>query len=531
MNERARTFTSPISWPAAATAAITAAFIATTLWWVIRDGRVPDFDSGRHIVVAFRFHEALARGELLTPLTTFTLYPPLVHFVGAIGAFASTHVDAFVVIQNLVFVPLLVAGCYGTALVFSRTPVAALLAAVFALGTPLVASQFHAFMLDAPQAALIAVTVWLVLATDRFASAKLSFLAGIAAGLAMLVKQTSILFGLGLVATVFARGGWRNGRGLLAFAGAAALVAAPWYAHHAGDLRPYAEGAITHPGPGGFEDAPGALYPPRWSTKNAGWYFWNLVNNQLLLPLTLLFLVGTGFAAVRYLRRRAKDDLSPELIVGGLVSYLALTFAVSLHDPRYTLPATVYIAALATGWLAHVGRAVQIPAAALLVSIALINFAGVSFGLGKAERLTLPGAPESSLHERQFTLYSPEGFVRGGPSRGGDILAIMRAAHRDGVRVMEFDPTAVTLDFNGAGLEALALSVGITRPARYDPVSLTLDDAFLLRRVVTPSDPRPCATLDDGTGVYLVRGNPLIPFESYRLYCPTRVPKYYGPNA
>ena len=107
----------------------------------------------------------------------------------------------------------------------------------------------------------------------------------------------------------------------------------------------------------------------------------------------------------------------------------------------------------------------------------------------------------------------------------------MRAAYRDGVRVMEFDPTIETMDFNGAGLEALALSNGMVRPPAYRPDTLGPMDAFMLRRVLSPGDAPPCTTLDDGTGVYLVLGNPFIPFERYRLYCPTRTPEFYGPGA
>ena len=70
--------------------------------------------------------------------------------------------------QNLVFVPLLALACYRVGRMVAG-PRAGLLAVVFALGTPLIAEQFHVFMLDAPQATLVAVAVWLILASDRFA--------------------------------------------------------------------------------------------------------------------------------------------------------------------------------------------------------------------------------------------------------------------------------------------------------------------------------------------------------------------------
>ena len=518
--------------PAAVAALLTLVFIGVSFWWAIADRRVPDYDSGRHLTLSYLFHESLRDGDLLEPLERFTRYPPLVHTVGALSAFAGGFdVDRLVMAQNLVFLPLLVAGCYGTARLYAG-PVAGVLATAFVLGTPMVVSQFHAYMLDAPQAALVALTVWLVLASDRFAKVGLSGLAGVATGLAMLAKQTSLFFGLGLVAVVLLRGGWRNVHGVAAFAVPALALTAPWYLAHFHDLRPYAEGAVSEGGTEAPTDLPGALYPERWTDKNAGWYFWNLVNNQTLLPLMLLFLVGTVFGAVAFVRRRRPDDYFPELFVGGLVAYFSLTFVVSLHDPRYTLPALVYIAALGTGWIVRVRRPIGVAAASVLGIVVVVNFIGVSFGLGEAKRVALPGAPRFSiLHEREFTLYSPEGWPRGGPSRGGDIPATMRAAYRDGVRVMEFDPSIETMDFNGAGLEALALSNGMVRPPVYRPDTLGPMDAFMLRRVPSQGDAPPCTTLDDGTGVYLVLGNPFIPFERYRLYCPTRTPAFYGPGA
>src|SRR3954449_9782017 len=90
------------------------AFLAITAWWLSVDRRVPDFDNGRHLFFAFNVHDEFEAGHVAYPFTHFTNYPPLVHIVGAIGAFVGGfRVAPPILAQNLVFVPLLAAGCYG----------------------------------------------------------------------------------------------------------------------------------------------------------------------------------------------------------------------------------------------------------------------------------------------------------------------------------------------------------------------------------------------------------------------------------
>jgi len=504
------------------------AFLAVSAVWFALDARVPDFDSGRHLGFALSFRDALAAGDLLAPLEDFTRYPPLAHLVGAAGMLVGgAGTDAAALAQNLVFVPLLALGCYGAGRV-AYGPRAGLLAAIFALGTPMVVSLFHAHMLDAPQAALVAVTVWLVLASRRFARPGVAAAAGAAFGLAMLTKQTSVLFVAGLLLVVLARGGWRHLPGLLAFGLAAAVLAGPWYLLHLDELRGLTAGAAagTPPvTPAG--DPAGNVYPPRWSAKNAGWYVWNLVNLQLLLPLALLFVGGTVAAVLRFARSRDRGDLTPELVVGGLVSYLAVTW-ISLKDPRYTLPALVYMAVLGTGWTAWARPRLRAAGTVAVVALAVLNVGLISSGTGGTTRIELPGAPESGLGERAFTLHSDTGYLIGRPYADGEVLELLRAMPADGFERVEFDPGG-SVAFNVEGLEFLRrIAGGIGRPPAYDPVNLGPRDGFLMRRFPAPGDPPPCVRMTDGSTLYVVLGDPTRPWEELdRFYCPFRSPDRY----
>jgi 4-amino-4-deoxy-L-arabinose transferase-like glycosyltransferase len=516
-------------------AAITLVFFVISAWWVAVDRAVPDFDSGRHLFFAFTARDALHSGDLGYSFSTFNNYPPGVHLLGGIAALiGGVRIAPPVIAQNLVYLPLLAAGCYGVGRL-AYGSLAGLLAVVFALGTPMLISQLHVFMLDAPEAAMVAVSVWAILASDRFARPGISAIAGLLCAIGMLTKQTFPIFVGGVIIVALLRGGWRNWRGLMAFAVVLAVVGAPWYLAHLDDLRRLTLGAAGGGGAGGGgagHNQSGGVTPDRWSRKNFGWYFWNLVNLQLLLPLAAFALAGTAICLVRFVRNRQSADLTPELFVGALCAYLGETY-ISLKDPRYTLPALVYMAVLGTGWIAPLRTRLRIAVVAVLAAIAILNTIAVSFGAGHDVRVLLAGAPRNSgLHERAFTLYSPAGYVRGGPERSPDVLAIMRGLRARGVEVIDFDGGSANVPaFNLEGLRTLARIAGLRQPAVYAPQKLMPRDAFLVRRTPVAGDPPPCGRFQDGSGLYAELGNPVKPFADYTLVCPGRHPAIYRRTA
>jgi hypothetical protein len=72
---------------------------------------------------------------------------------------------------------------------------------------------------------------------------------------------------------------------------------------------------------------------------------------------------------------------------------------------------------LATGWIVLARPRERLAATAVLGVVLAVNFLGVSIGIGHPVRIALPGATAySGIFTRQVTLYSPEGYIRGGPS-------------------------------------------------------------------------------------------------------------------
>jgi 4-amino-4-deoxy-L-arabinose transferase-like glycosyltransferase len=225
-------------WTAAAWGAIavTTLFVAITCWWLSQDHSIPTFDAGFHLIYLQAVYHELSAGHLIKAFTVSERYPPLAYLIGSLGlAIGGVGVTPPIIAENLVFVPLLALGCYQ---VGKRAfgPTAGLLAVVFALGSPLATAQFHVFMVDAPETAMVAVSIWLIIATENFSRVGMSALAGLAVGLGMLTKEPLVFFVAGVLGVSFVRlilamlrEGWQKWHGLAAFVVVALVVALPWY--------------------------------------------------------------------------------------------------------------------------------------------------------------------------------------------------------------------------------------------------------------------------------------------------------------
>src|SRR5580704_15724121 len=197
-----------LGWPAPAWGAIgvTVLFIGITCWWLTQDRSIPIFDAGLHLNLALNVHQELAAGNLGEALTLSVPYPPFAYLIGSLGiALGGVGVAPPILAENLVFATLLALGCYKVGrLAFG--PLAGLLAVVFAFGSPLIAAQFHVFMTDAPETAMVAVSVWLVIASEGFTKLRTCALAGVAVGLGMLTKEPFPVFVVGVCLVTLVRG-------------------------------------------------------------------------------------------------------------------------------------------------------------------------------------------------------------------------------------------------------------------------------------------------------------------------------------
>ncbi len=340
------------------------------------------------------------------------------------------------------------------------------------------------------------------------------------------------MFVAGVLAVAVARGGWRQWRGLAAYALPLVAVAAPWYLYHHGELSQL---VIAHTSAANVAEANpmGGTYPTLFSLKNLSWYFWDAANIQLRVPLLALFVLGTAAAIRRCVRDRSPENLYPELLGGAFVAWAGMTW-LTHKDPRYDLPALVYVAVLSTAWIAELrARYRQAATAALLLAVAA-SVASVAFGVGGFEyrlRVALPGAyDKTSLQARYLTLYSTVGWLRGPPENNdGNVPALLSGLRRDGVRDVTFCCTN-PIDFNVIGLSVMTAEAGLVNPV--NPAALRPQDVFLAAHTPLPGEPPPCQWLRGGTGIYAELGDPFgKTFAQYTFICPGRRPEIYGYRA
>ncbi len=506
--------------PAWGAVGIVAAFIAVTCWWLTQDRSIPVFDAGVHLHTAFEYHKMIAAGKLLEPFTQESIYPILGGVVGALATFiGGVNVASPIIGENLVFVPLLALGCYRAGRHLFGD-IAGMFAVVFVLGSPLLIAQFHVFMLDAPLTALVAVSIWLILASDHFSRRGMSGLAGLAVGLGVNMKSQFPLFLVGLIVIVIGCGGWRNLRGLCVFCAVAVVVGAPWYAIHFAEL-----GRLLELGGNGSGAVPGNL-PPTLSTDNLLWYFWSVLNSQLLAPLFILAVGGAVWMLIGLVRSGGRPVAQLELLGGAVAAWMAITLTPH-HDIRYGMPLLAYTAVIGTGWITHVPRMARLGAIALLAIGVGANTLGINFGVGQEVKVALARAlPSTQQLPDRVVLYATAGFLVAAPQRDGDIPGLLDALHREGVRTVVWSlAQSEQPDFSFEGLLPLALIAElepvISRGLEY---SGSANAVTLVHEPVTARTTQPCARLSDGTGVWVVRYDAAA--GKLAFDCPTRRPGF-----
>lgn len=502
----------------------TVAFLAMTCWWLSVDRSIPIYDAGGHLETAFQFHEMIKAGNLLGPFNYESVYPPLVHLIGALGVFiGGVNVPSPIIADNLVFVPLLALGCYRTGrLLFGSA--AGMLAVIFVLGSPLIISQLHVFMLDPPMTAMVAVCIWLLLASERFKRLDVCAALGVAAGIGLMVKVQTPVYLLGFVLLVLARGGWRNWRGIGICALIAAVIAAPWYLAHISEFSRITEIAGT----GAGADVPPGNAPPTFSIANLLWYFWSVLNSQLLLTLALLAVGGAAWMAIAALRRPEERGLRLDLLAGCFLTWLTITITPH-HDIRYGMPLMAYVAVIATGWIVCLPRAARVLALVMLALGVAVTTLGITFGVGGQATLALAHPlPETEQKPDRIIFYATQGFLASGPSRDGNVPGLLDALRRDGVNTVAVAyGQSAQPDFSFEGLQPLGRIAGLhmvlTRKLEF---ARNADVATLVHTSVRAGDPPTCTRVSDGTGVWVVRYDGAT--GKLALYCPRRRPRFYA---
>ena len=476
--------------------------LAISWWWIGTDTHTPDAESARQLGFSFHYTTAMQDGDLFAPFRgTFSsvmdLYPP-VH-----GLLASTwslifgkSISGVLTAQTLVYLPLMVVGAYGAGRVLYGR-VGGALAAIFLMAVPVFGPLFHIFLVDTATLAFAAPSIWLLLASRRFESVGIALAAGVVVGLGMLTKTNFAFVWPGLVAVMVLRGGWRNWRGLLVFAGALLVVAAPWYIGHIPELRQQysfysADNVSTY--------TPALQDLHKFGLRHLSYYPRALLQVNVYVPLLVFFAIGSVFSVVRFvLRRGGKHDYTPELLVGLLVFWFGL-LNVDQADWRFALAGLVYIALLSVGWVVALPRPWRLAVSGLLGVIFLVNTVMTNVNVGKNVAWS-PGG-------YNLTFVSPKGIAVNEPNGVSKLPYLLKAAHRDGIKnywVFGPNESPPFIELSGVGAMADAADIHFVPGPK-----LGRDDIGVIFRGVRKGDPPPCSWVTergiDKTGIYFFRG-------------------------
>jgi 4-amino-4-deoxy-L-arabinose transferase-like glycosyltransferase len=453
-------------------AVLVVAVTAFDIWWRLLETRPPHEDTARHLSDSVTYLHWFSVGHPLRFIDGYLLYPPFTYWItDAFYAAFGTEAMWVAVLSNVVWLSMLAFATYGIGRRLWNARVG-WLSVVFVVCSPIVVSAFKEYTLDTPLMAIAALSLYLLIRAEGFASRRYSLLYGIACGCGLLVKWT---FPLVLaLPTVHAFAGAlaaarlrRRFDPLLNAAVAAALtfaIAGTWYVHNLSRLVDYVRYAVP-------VQASVERDPPVMSFASAFWYLWNLVNRQLYVLPFLFVLAGVVFA-IRKRSFAARNAYPILLIVGTLVFFTLLRN----KDPRYTEPMLPAVAVLATSRLEYLRPRTRAFATAALLAYGALAFLGVSFGtsvLPKEVRLRLP---TTRIGPSSLTVFAQHGYLIGPPTderwHQADVFTAMTRYPRS-QRTFAFEGAETTW-FNHWGLSYYALRYG-ARPTSVSDATFVIE--------------------------------------------------------
>src|SRR5262252_7536005 len=144
-------------------ALLLAGLAAVVAVWVTIDRRPPEWDHANHLERALRCHRSLAAGQIWAAISgDSAFYPPLVPCAAGILYFAFPTVPLTAQAVMLAFLGLGMAAVFGVGRILWDDAAGTLAALLFGTA-PFVVFSLLNFQLDLPLAAIVALTLWILL--------------------------------------------------------------------------------------------------------------------------------------------------------------------------------------------------------------------------------------------------------------------------------------------------------------------------------------------------------------------------------
>ena len=343
--------------------------------WLAIDRRPPEWDHANHLERAMQCARDIQAGDVRSILERSSFYPPLVLCLGGVAMLLGLSDAAAGGAVMLAFLGLGMAAVYllGRRLAGGSVGVAAAL--LFGSAPFMVFSTLR-FQLDLPLAAVVAVALVVLLATDRFTRTPVALAFGVVCGLGMLTKPTFALYVLVPVVMVLVRGG----RAGLVNAGlatlAAAVISLPWFG-------PRLFGLQAQLGARAFGQAAESGHPEALSVAGVTFYP-RMLMQEFGIGAGMLFAGGLLVAA--WQRRW--------LLLGSVLApFVVLAVLIQNKNLRYTLPLLAGMAVIAALALMALPRAVRRGAAVALLVLGVLQLTAIVAGAPPNFRLPGLGVP------------------------------------------------------------------------------------------------------------------------------------------
>lgn len=380
-------------------------------WWLKVDTRPPYYDMAGHSLITInliQFPERLFPIGWAQHLLSVGPYPPFAYVVaGGFGFLFWPTVDTFLA-ANWLFLGILMLAVYeiGRRCAGVSTGIfAALLISLY----PMIYGLSRIYLLDLPLTAMVAASIACLFCSEMFRYRAPSIVLGIMLGLGMLTKWTLVIFVLGPLAITAYLVIKEPKLRLVNFALTgivAGIIFLPWYLYNFDRLLDFLQ-------IGGFEAAVLEGDPSRGTWAAWTYYLEALLNNQVLLPLFLLFLVGFVVVLMRW-----RSNVYFLLLLSWIVVPYVIFANYDNKDVRYTLPYLPAIALLTSiGIMQLRSRATR----SLLMSMGIVmgfaQFGVLTFGVSAlAGGVIQPRVQVSFLH-MPMTVYSEVVHVASPPQR------------------------------------------------------------------------------------------------------------------
>jgi 4-amino-4-deoxy-L-arabinose transferase-like glycosyltransferase len=350
--------------------------------WLYLDNYPPAWDSAHHLTMTLRWLafwqapslagiRAVAAASAYAPLSYWLVLP----FYTLFGHGA----DVAVLANGAIWLGVLLMATYGLGREVA-SPQAGLLAAALVSLYPLVGALQRDFFLDVGLAAMVALSLWLLLRCGSFDHRGRAVTLGVALGLGTLVKWPFPFFAggpfLAALYVVARRNRWSKQRltnlGLcLAAAGALGMARLLFNVLFLpGDLY-----NLTGVGQLVASFSTAAGHPPWYTLRGATYYATTFVNHQAGLFFAVLFLA----AVPAFLRHAQRGRL---ILALSITVPFVLATLLPIKEQRITVPYLPSVAVITAVGLTSIGQEVlRAGVVALTLAVGLVQLLAASFGI------------------------------------------------------------------------------------------------------------------------------------------------------